>query len=1419
MSGGQHGGGGGIRKMLIVLLLVGGLILVHRFASRTVGFDPSGMLSLGFVILASYGFGQLVGRIGLPHLTGYILAGIALGPSAAHVIPEAWRLPPFDQGVLSENVMTQLRPFAQLAVGLIALTAGGELRLALLRKGVASILGMIAGHLTVVGPLVFLFMAAVSGFVPSVRLPGLGPLDTGAMLAMSVVVGAVAISTSPAATVAVVAETRAGGPLTGVVLASVVLMDVVIVVLFTLASAVAGSLLGQSGEQDVGLYLLQHIGGSLAAGAVVGGLMILYLRFVRAELLLFFVGAIFTVTFVAGELHLEPVLLFISAGFVAANFSKQGEALLETVERLFLPVSVVFFTLAGARLHLDVLVALAPFALTMVALRAGGTFVGSRAALRIARSPDVVRRLAWVGFVPQAGVSLALAAIVGRSFGETGRTFETLLVAGIAINELVGPVLLKLGISRAGEVGGADRARTEGAPPVEPEPVEAPAAETAPRVRESVAPGGDPWGPRLRTSAPAIDEAVEQLEADLALVVRDVATQPVQRQREEALVFVRDLRRELLRHHRRITVQVLDAAAGAKAIEALRLERSELAEKWRLAVLARASRVASVPAWSATPILEAVEARLEELPEHVEAIVEDASFEPHEADAGLARLARAWLRVRRGARRLFGEPTVTRRVPVRALARYHLWGLLPERLEPVAALHASAEAHLVARTRSIFEALVSEYDELAEELARARAAPRAEGGEESADLERITREIEPRLRGLRESMDEELGLMARDVERLADELIERSRRGLGACVRAIKSDVVNVGTPDLPERRRAASRLFARRQEQLRWLEKGAAAARETAAAMHARLALEMELLGLEGRVKEALDERASNLAKDIRGRGFRQLERVHEALETALESCRLELEGDSHADALAAALRRHVDPLVRVAAEAARTAALLRDQLNDESSSQPIVTALERAAEGLTERYRIPAGPVPRAEHKLPPVVAIVDVPFREWVLTRIETGVAPKLALATRESAQKIEPLAQALSELERRVAFNLELAVSELGVLEDEPVPSETRKLVRDMTVGTLERNADTFGGYAASASAWSEQARASLRAVVHGGLEELRAGLVDGEAGRLRSKMVRDVRGRALLRRLADLRAANRRAWRVATSALREAIGEARLDRWRARVGLPTRALDEELSQAAFAAAEPAGEIPRVYRRLFAAQALEAGDILTGRSAQLGRAHDLLERGGGGKLRTIALVGPDGVGKSAFVHALARSKRWTKVRELKLQAPASVAEVDALFPPDAEGHLVVVNGLHWLRALAPGGFAPLRRFVAGVIADGGKNAFLVRADRRVWKQSCELAPLSQAFPEVVRLDPLGPAELEAAVLARHAVSGYGLVFRQGEGAESRLEEMVVQATAPLRRPQQSFFRALHGASGGLLRDALRLWLASVETVDEA
>lgn len=1437
MSGGHNGdGGGGVRKMLIVSLLVLGVIFLHRFGGRTTGFDPSAMLALGFVILASYAFGQLVGRFGLPHLTGYILAGLALGPSAANYLPPVLQVAPFDQGVLSESVVSQLHVFETLAVCLIALIAGGELRLALLRRGLRSIFGMIAGHLVIVGPLAFGFIAAISGLIPNIRMPGVDTLGTTQIMAVSVAVASVVIATSPAATVAVVAETRASGPVTGVIMASVVLMDVVIVVLFSVSSTVAAQMLGVSAGGELGLYLLQHIGGSVVVGGIVGALVILYLRFVKAELLLFLVAMVFIVAFLADKLSLEPVLLFIAAGFVTVNFSRDGEALVHTVERLFLPVSVVFFTLAGARLHLDVVIQLAPYALSMVALRGVGIFVGTRLGMKFAGSDEKTRKLGWVGFVPQAGVALALAALVGRTLEDLGATFETLLVAGIALNELIGPVLLKLGLGRAGEIGGADAGNVAATQEAE----ESSAEKGAETLEPWPAPekGADAWGPPLETSAPELDRAVRELSADLTEVAQSVVDEPLARFRDDALAYVRDLRREFLRHHRRIAVSAQDERSEVGPSQALRIEQAELAEKWRAAVLSRAARVKQQATWDAAPIVDAVESIIDGLPSNVQGTYEAQSFVGKNDDPFGLTLGRAWLRTRRTMGGVFGDGMPPRNVDLRALARWHLWGLLPERLEPVAALFTAAEAHLADRTRSIFDGLVVLLDSLAEKAEAseraeraARAKPRSEatpseGGAADVDVDastaapEVTQEhFDQRLREIREAVEEELMLAVQEIDRIVDDVALRTSVALGTCLRGLKEDSVTIGTPDLPLKRRAASTLYKRRDEALRWLERGSIAGRDTSAALYSRLALEMELIGLEARVKDALEEHASSLGRDVKGRAHRQVERVHQAIcASELRFAEL-IASDASSAQLTLEVREMCEPLVRTSAEAARVAALLRDQLTDERSVTRVLDALNRAAQSLTDLYRIPAGRVARGEYRLPPQVGTVEVPFREWVLARIETSLAPRLLASTRDVAAKVEPLAQSISEFERRVAFNVELAASELSLHDAETPPAHTKKLLREMIGGTLERNRELFAGHADASEAWGDDVRLAVRDAVLSGLDELRTGIVDGDLGRIRQRIVRDVGGRRVARLLDDVRRAVRRSWVIASGALRDAIGATRLDRLRTRLGLPAQLAREETVSTTLAVPSPSVPIPMVYRRLFSAQALEAGDILTGRDAALRRAMNIFEGREQGVLRAVAIVGPDGVGKSAFVNAVVRARRWPKVRELSLDAPATMEEIDALFETQGEGHLVVVTGLHWLRTLEPGGFAPLRRLVEGVVADGGKNAFLLRADSLIWAQCKEAAPIAEAFPEIVRLDPLDADALAAAVLARHTLSGYGLVFSQGVEPESRLEDVVLQATAPLSRPQDTFFRALHAASGGLLRDALRLWLASVEQVDEA
>ncbi|MFW6051745.1 MAG: cation:proton antiporter [Myxococcota bacterium] len=1391
--------GGGLRQLAIVAVLVGALMLLHRFAVPSQApFDPTVMLAFGFVVLASYTIGQLAEVLRLPHITGYLLAGVAFGPSIVQFVPEAWRLPPFDDGVLDSDVLGSLRVLDALAVALIALTAGGELKIEGLRRGARAIGSLLVLQVLAISVLVTAFVWAVAGGLPGLELPGVGTLPTAAALALGATVATISFSTSPAATVAVINDARAEGPMTRNVLSTVVLKDVVVVLLFGVAFSVASGLVGTDAEPlRLGDLILRQIVGSVGAGALLGLLMAAYLRFVGQELLLFLVGVVYLATFVARGLELDPVLLFLSAGFAVSNFSRAGDTLIRSMERLGMPVYVVFFTLAGARLHLEELVELAPFAFVLVGLRAAGVWVGVFAGARIGAADPATRKFGWMGFLSQAGVALALTSQLGDGLGDAGEAIATLLFAGIALNELVGPVLLKAGLSLAKELPGQG-APQEGEAPAAPEPADpSRTVEAWPEAKQPKT----VWGAAPRTGSRELNDRLLDLQSDLQALVREVSNGPLEDFRQGAEMFLRELRREYLRHHRRLVVQARSDEDRTALAAQLRTQQSELAERWRGIVLGRAVRLRQA-GWTPDALVESIDRIVEGLPEALEVPWEPASFRGPPEGAPPRTMHRLWLRTGRALRKLVGLPMPMRRLELRALARYHLSGRVPPRLEGLAALLVHADRHLAARTRSLFDAIVGGYDDLARRVA-------------AGELD----DPHGALVTLRQEVEEELALALDEVGRMVRDGTQRTAAVIGTGYRAVKTEAPRYGTFDLPTGARRSSRMFRRRTRAIETLTERLRQVRGTSAAGYALLALELELVGLEARIKDALEERVSALEKDVRGRAHLQAERVQGSLREALSRVEEVLDGEGTGEQMAMELRRIAEGTEKVAGEAARAAVQLRDQLTGERTGAGLLDALGRAARGLTERYEVSGGRIEHGEWKLPQATAPVQVPFRELVQTWIDTRVAPQLMAATREMAGRVQPLAASLAELERLVAFNVELASGELEVVQEERVPAETRALLRDMVGGTLERSLGMIGGYVEAAGQWPEAVGHDIRQAVLGGLEELRGQLVDGELTRTRVEQLRrTVTGRRLMQEAGQLRGFFGWLRMELGRTARDLAGEERLEGWRRALGLPAPRRVRATREVSLAPPRVSKDIPLVYRRLFAADTLEAGDVLTGRETEIERTRRVLEGRGSGKLRSVALVGLDGVGKGALSSAIVRSRAWRNVRRIHFTAPQSVADVEALFRERTEGHLIVVDALHWLVSMKPGGFEPLRLFVRKVIRDGGRNAWLVHGDLLFWQYASNVAPLADAFPEVVHLEPLDPDALRSAVLARHALSGYGLTF-EPDSSGTPVERALARGMSRLQRPHDRYFRKLHAASKGLVRDALRLWLASIERVDEA
>ena len=1431
----DHGKGRGLILTFIVALLVFLLVLLHQAAGDMASgaLDPTAMLALGFVVLGCYAIGALVEVVGLPHITGYLLAGLVFGGSFAdNAIPGiveffGWGAPPapFDRGVLNNNVLGQLGMLDTLAIALIAMSAGGELRLEALRKGLRAILGVLAGQYLTTLFFVTAFVVSISGIFPSIHLAGMDVPSPSAAIGLGLLVAAIAFATSPAATLAIINETGAEGPMSRTVLSTVVLKDVLVIVTFVVAKFVAATLLG--GEAvSISSYLLQHVGLGLGLGLVLGIAVSVYLLKVGKQLLLFIVGVVYIATYVSHAFHADTMLMFLMVGFIVGNFSKEGEHLLEKVEQLALPTYVVFFAMAGAKLHVDQLLQSIGFALALFAVRAVSMLVGVRVGARLGDADPQTRRYGWLGFLAQAGVAITLAGQLAGLHGANGVALSTMVMGGIALNELIGPVMFKYAVDWAGEIQTAAKPSSAdaGLPRLSVPPPPSSIIPGALGASEHPSPSEfhswpdvelkNPWGRTLRTGNPELDQRVKDLEVELHAIVRDVSAKPLRDWRTEAEGYLRGLRREFLRHHRRLSVQARnydDRAEDKPLRAALRNEQAELAERWRGIVLGRSAHVPQVT-WKPDGIVEALDEVVAALPERLTLPYDPQSYEGRNDETLPQTVLRGGLLMRRSVGRVFGQPAPTRTLRLRDLGRFHLSGTAPDKLQTLIALFVQADRHLANRTRSVFDNIVRGYDELA--LFLATAEPKAD--EEEGEKSRIGEELQLKLKNLRADVEEELAIALDEVRRIGQDGTVRTATALGSGLKAIKREAPIFGTFHLPFRKRRSSRVFARRMRALELLGDDIDAHRRASAATYGMLAMELELVGLEARVKDVIVEHSGRLEGELSRRVQQKVAQVQDTLEESITEFHAALGEEHDGEILSASVREITDKAERAASEAGRVVLQFHDELRDESKISPVVDALTVAAGALTERYEVLEGRIGTGEWTLPAALEPVEVPFRDIVQARIDAHIGPELRQTMHEIARQVQPAVAALQDIERKVAFNAELAASELDVVAEETVPKEISDLLAEMIGAPLERHKHIIDEFASSSGEWPEEFGRDFREVVQTELAELRELLADGDFSRARLREFRrETESRKLRYRAEQLPNALVRMRQQATYAMRAIAGEQRVERWRDALGLPSPSRPTKLDEKEFAAPATRADLPLIYQRLFSADTMEAGDVLLGREREIHDAHQVLSRRAKGKLRSVALIGIDGVGKAAVSNAIVRTGRFKQVRRVALSEPNDGEIFEEVVKSGSDGQLVVVDGIHWLMSMEPGGFEPIRRFADLVIADAGRHAWLIHADALFWRFASTVAPLADAFPDQIELEPLSAEALKSAVMDRASHSGLGTSFERVEG-DSRIEEWLARSASRIRGPMDHYFHELHEASGGLVRDALRLWLASIRGV---
>jgi Kef-type K+ transport system membrane component KefB len=430
------------RSLLIIAAVTALTYATRSFVPRGMMVTGSGAaLAFGFLLIVAVQAAHICDVFRMPRLTGYILIGILFGPEVL--------------GIISAKMLPDLALVKGTAVGLIAFLAGCELNVRRLRPRLRAI-GTLAGLTMLFAALVmFAFMFALTHVIPITA--GFSTLER---IAVALVAANVLAAFSPAVVVGIISETKSSGPLSETALSIVVLADLVIVITYALSSTFGHSVFPTAGGGGGLGLLVPHIFGSIIAGVIAGGVLAIYVSRVGSRSGVFTFAVLFIAAEAGAALHLNPLLVGLAAGLLLENVTPiGGEQLTHAVEGVALPVFAIFFAVVGAEVQMQAFLHTAPYAIGAAVLRGLGIYLGARIAGRLVSLDRVFTGRVTLGLLPQAGVAIALVALLLADFKPWGPIVGTIVLGTIIVNQLVGPVLFRNAIVASGEArAGADPA-------------------------------------------------------------------------------------------------------------------------------------------------------------------------------------------------------------------------------------------------------------------------------------------------------------------------------------------------------------------------------------------------------------------------------------------------------------------------------------------------------------------------------------------------------------------------------------------------------------------------------------------------------------------------------------------------------------------------------------------------------------------------------------------------------------------------------------------------------------------------------------------------------------------------------------------------------------------------------------------------
>lgn len=388
------------------------------------GLSLNTFLNLSIMIFTGMALGRLVKLIKLPNVTGYLLAGLLLGPSVL--------------GILNEDFLHNATIISDMALGFIAFSIGNEFKISYFKRVGAT--PIVIACLESFFAVLFVFLALViAGFE----------------ISFSLVLSSIAAATAPAATIMVIKQYKAKGPVTETLLSVVAIDDATALIMYSISIAIATAISGQAANTtELILKPVIEIGGALLVGAILGFIYLLPLKVFKKDgnRLSLAIAFIFMGLGLSSLCGFSSLLFCMSMGAIIANFSPDVSHIMKLNDKITPPIFMLFFVASGAELKLSVLPAVGLVGVIYIGVRVVGKMFGASLGATICKADKKIRKYLGPALIPQAGVAIGLSLAASSVVPQHATEIRTVILCGTLVYELIGPAISKTCLKKAGEI-------------------------------------------------------------------------------------------------------------------------------------------------------------------------------------------------------------------------------------------------------------------------------------------------------------------------------------------------------------------------------------------------------------------------------------------------------------------------------------------------------------------------------------------------------------------------------------------------------------------------------------------------------------------------------------------------------------------------------------------------------------------------------------------------------------------------------------------------------------------------------------------------------------------------------------------------------------------------------------------------------